>query len=379
MSTEDPAPGYPPVAPSELGYVPEGYLPPPRRRLPRRWLWLTLGVVAIVVLAAGTTAAVLLLGRWDGRPATGDTAITVQASGPDGGRPSATALDQTKKIQLSRLTTAKLTRPTVTAIGTDTLLITVARDDAEQAKALLVPGNLTFRTVLANVPDQPGSGNPGCRPDQGDRPTRAAALSSARARLGSAYDLAGQIQDPLKADAQALTAFTTLTCAEVTALPARMQYMVPTLTCAMLNGRAPGALDSTDETVAACDQRSTTKYQLDMAKVVGADLAKVETTFDQQNSYWAVNLHFTSAGQTKWTALTKEAVDAKLKSGNGQQVAITVDNQVVSAPEIEQVIPGDAEISGANMDKQAVTLLAANLGHGVLPLRLVIASIDAVG
>ena len=113
MSTHEPASEYrPPVAPLGLGYVPEGYLPPtPERRVRRvRWLWLTLGVVAIVVVAAVTTA-VILAQRWDGRPAAGDVAITVRLTGPDGGPPSAAALEQTKQILLSRMRQLDLTRP----------------------------------------------------------------------------------------------------------------------------------------------------------------------------------------------------------------------------------------------------------------------------
>jgi preprotein translocase subunit SecD len=380
MSTQDPAPGYArPVAPPELGYVPEGYQPPPANPRSRRlrWLWLALGVAALVALAAGTTAFVLLNGRWDGQPSKGDVAVTLRMLPPDSGEPSADSLDRTKQILLSRMTGAEITRPTVTAIGTDTLLVTAAPEDAERVKALLTPGNLTFRKVLASTPDQPGSPAAGCQGDPAERPDLEAALASAKAKLGAAFDAAGRITDPARADASVLAAFGTLTCAEVEALPTRMQYMVPTVTCAMLNGRVPGALDRATDAAVACDQKPSTKYMLDGAKVVGADLAGAEAKIDPQQGTWIVNLRFTSGGQPKWTALTQEVVADGQRTGQPAEVAIALDNQVLTAPVIQEVINGDAVIS-SNMDKQSATLLAANLTHGALPLRLVVASIETV-
>jgi preprotein translocase subunit SecD len=377
MPTQDPAPGYsPPVAPPGLGYVPEGYLPPPATRRSRRlWLWLALGTV--VILAAGTTAAVLLNGRSDGRAVKGDIAVTLRVLSPDGGRPSTPELDRTKQILLSRMAEADLTRPTVTAVGDETLVVTAAQKDAERVKTLLTPGNLTFRKVLASVPDRPDPGTTGCQADPVDRPDQEAALASAKAKLGNAFDAANRIQDPAQADVRALSAFSTLMCVEVEALPARMQYMVPTLTCAMLNGRVPGALNRADDPATACDRERSTKYMLDVAKVVGTDLAGADASYDQVQATWTVTLRFTSDGQPKWTALTREAANEGKTTGQEVQVAVALDNEVVTAPAILDVISGDAVISGA-MDRQGATLLAANLTHGVLPLRLVIESIETV-
>ncbi|BCB89607.1 SecDF P1 head subdomain-containing protein [Phytohabitans suffuscus] len=376
MSTQDSPSGYPqPVAPPGLGYVPEGYLPPPGSRRPRRWRWWLAAGVA-VVLAAGTTAAVLLLNRSDGGAATGDVAVTLRAFGPDGGRAATAALDETKRILLSRMAEAEVTRPTITIVGNETLVVTAAPKHAERVKSLLTPGNVTFRKVLSSTPD-PAGGPDGCQPDPADRPDRQAALTSAKAKLGTAFDAADRIQDPTRADVQALSAFGTLTCAEVEALPARMQYMVPTLGCRVLNGRVPGALNRADETAAACDREGTTKYLLDEAKVVGADLAGAEASLDPQRGDWIVTMRFTGGGQPKWTELTREVADEASRSGQIALVAVASDNEVITAPSIENAIQGDAVISGS-LDRERATLLAANLNHGVLPLRLVIASIDTV-
>jgi preprotein translocase subunit SecD len=350
--------------------VPEGYLPPPAPRPARRllWLWLTLGVVAIAVVAAGTTA-VILARRWDGRPSTGDVAITVRLRGPDGEPPAAAALDRTKQILMSRMKQLGLTRPTVTAIGAETLLVTAANGDAERVRALLVPGNLTFRRVRSVTSDRSDGG---CRPDPQERTDRAATLASAKAKLGPTFDVAAMVQDPTALEQPALPGFDTLTCTEIAALPHTMQYAVPVISCEMLNGRPPGTLDDSAE-AAACDGGGETKHLLDVAKVAGTDLAGAKIEMGQGD--WLVNLRFTPAGQPKWTALTVEVVAAG--QGDDGRVAVVMDNAVVVAPAITAVIRGDAVISGGWTRPEAEEL-AATIANGVLPLRLVITSVESV-
>jgi len=58
---------------------------------------------------------------------------------------------------------------------------------------------------------------------------------------------------------------------------------------------------------------------------------------------------------------------------------VLLDNEVLTAPQIQAVIPGDAVISGGELsDRQHATALAATLGHGALPVRLVIMSMETV-
>jgi hypothetical protein len=127
MSSEGQPTQYPlPVAPAGLGYVPAGFQPPPDPpRRGRRWLWLLAGVVAAGALVAGTVVVVRVVTRWDGRPRAGDTELTLRAAGPDGRTPDAAALDTARRLVLSRMTAAKLTRPTVTIMDSATLRVTV--------------------------------------------------------------------------------------------------------------------------------------------------------------------------------------------------------------------------------------------------------------
>lgn len=212
-------------------------------------------------------------------------------------------------------------------------------------------------------------------------------LASAKTKLGPEYDAASAIQDPTQANPADFAKFRTLTCGEIAALPAQMQFFVPTISCSMLNGRDPGALEDDTDAVVACDTTGTSKYALDVAKVQGTDVASATSNYDPQNypsDPWIVSLHFTGKGQGKWTALTQEAMqNAQQNQQQGQQsggaqVAIVLDNEVVSAPQIQQVIVGDAVINGGSIDETEAKLLATQLKYGALPLNFAIQDFETV-
>lgn len=346
------------------------------RRLP--WLWLILGIVSAALLVSGVTIVYLVARGWDGRPAKGDALIAVHAVGTDGRPPSAVALDQARQVLLSRMVAAGLTRPTVAPLGTDGLVITVAKPDADRAKALLSPGDLEFRKVLDSQPDRPAAST-ACPGARGDYPDRAAALAAAKAKLGPAWDRASQYSGTTQVDPSGLEVFSALDCTEVAALPASMQYFVPTVTCAMLNARTGGP-DPAADAVVACDQQASTKYVLDVAKVHGNDVADAVAGDSPQQGGWQVRLHFSAAGQANWTALTRDAVDSgknpSAAQGNGQ-VAILLDSRVLTAPQILDVITGDAVISGG-IDERHAKLIAATVRYGALPVSFTIVSIAVV-
>src|SRR5262249_17491598 len=95
-----------------------------------------------------------------------------------------------------------------------------------------------------------------------------------------------------------------------------------------------------------------------------------------------VKLHFTGKGQGKWTALTQEAMqNAQQQQSQGQggdQVAIVLDNEVVSAPQIQSVIVGDAVINGGSIDEDRSKLLATQLKYGALPVNFAIQNFQTV-
>lgn len=334
---------------------------PQTRRNPT-WLWLVIGLVVLMLLAAGITGAVYLTKRFGGGPVKGDAAFTLHLAGPGGAAPDAGAVDRTKQILHDRLRKSGAGRPNVTTTGADTLRVTVAADDAELAKSVLAPGHLTFRIVLDQFHDSPGAD---CKADGPAVADPAGRLASAKAKLGDAtYQAATALAAPDAPGAAKLTGFDKLTCGEVSALPAAVQYAVPGVTCAMLGRRAPADL-ADDAQLTACDE--SVKYRLDVARASIADLAGARA--EQSQAGWAVTISFTPSGQSRWTDLTRDAI--------GKQVAIVVDDAVVSAPTIQAVIPGDAQISGS-FDKAEASAIAASIGSGVLPTQVTITATDTV-
>ncbi|GGQ53920.1 protein translocase subunit SecD [Couchioplanes azureus] len=171
--------------------------------------------------------------------------------------------------------------------------------------------------------------------------------------------------------------FSTLSGEEVNALTPEMQFNVPTISCDQLNKRTAGAIDDEKSKVVAC--QSGAKMLLDVAKVVGTDIDTASPQLDQQTGQWVVSLDFTSTGQPKWTELTREAFqpaanDPCLSAAQAMStgathclVAVVLDKEVISAPEIQAVLSSQSQITGSFT---AVTAreLADKIKYGALPV-----------
>jgi preprotein translocase subunit SecD len=173
-------------------------------------------------------------------------------------------------------------------------------------------------------------------------------------------------------------AFGTLSGTEVNALTPEMQFNVPTIGCVnQLDKRPNGAIDKIDAKVVAC--QSGAKMYLDVAKVIGTDIDTATPQLDQQQGQWVVSLDFTSDGQAKWTALTREAfqpaaddscVAAAQALSTGAThclVAVVLDKTVISAPEIQGVLTGQSQITG-QFDAASAKELADQIKYGALPV-----------
>jgi preprotein translocase subunit SecD len=369
----------------------------------------------------------------------GGTSLTLAALTPDGKDPSSASLDQARQIIANRVNGSGVAEPEVVTEGRRNIVVNVAGGASEdELKKLVAPAKLAFRKVLSSAQDHPispapsgsasastsssssksptpsasgskspstapssaapssaaPSGSTSAHPSASVNPSQSVAaaakaktLDDVKAKLGAVYNLAQGIQDPTQVDPQTLAAlapFSQLGPQEVAALPAQLQFLVPTVTCAQLNTRDPGALDDPGTQVVACEQGDNvhTKYILDVAKVQGTDVASADNSYDAQNGGWHVTLHFTGKGQSKWTALTEEAMqNANSSSGasaGGAQVAVVLDNEVVSAPQIKNVIVGDAIINGSGINQDTSKTLATQLRYGSLPLNFKIENTQAV-
>jgi preprotein translocase subunit SecD len=204
--------------------------------------------------------------------------------------------------------------------------------------------------------------------------------ADAQQKVGAAaWQAASALTAPVDAStdataAQTYAAFGTLTPEEIGALPPAMQFNVPTVSCKLLNDRPPGSVQDPNQQAVACD--GTTKYLMDKAKVLGTDVSSANSVINPQNNERTVSVDWKGSGQSKWTALTKEAFDntaepkcqqASIGPNGHCGIGIVLDNKVISAPEVIAVQPGGTEITGS-FSKASADELASNLRYGALPL-----------
>jgi preprotein translocase subunit SecD len=216
-------------------------------------------------------------------------------------------------------------------------------------------------------------------PARADDLTPEQRLAAVQAKIGpQLWAAASALQAPvdLSTDPTALTTyakFAELNGNEVAVLPAAMQFNVPTVTCQQLADRQPGSIADPEQQAVSCE--GAQKELLDVAKVLGTDVSDADGVLDSQNGEWVVSLDFTGSGQKKWTDLTREAYNndggACEQSALGDQsrcrVAVVLDNEVISSPEIQGVLTGNSQITG-DFNSESANELASKLRYGALPL-----------
>jgi preprotein translocase subunit SecD len=339
----------------------------------------------------------------------GGTTLTLIATTQNGKAPDGDALEQARQIIANRVDGLGVAEAQVVTEGDRNIVISLAGEKNDTIRQVGKPAQLRFRKVINTTNDSPVAPNaspspsasaspspttspapapsttgaptatPSASPGASAAPDQSQLMAAVLKKLGPAAALAAQIQSPTDlASNPGLSAqlepFRTLTSEEVAVLDPVIQFNVPQVTCEVLNGRPAGSLDAMDKPAVACEEDGHTKYLLDVAKVAGTDVAKANAGIDNSaGAKWVVNLSFNGPGQKRWTALTQEAFsnpESKCQQlGDDQHclVAVVLDNQVVSAPEVQDVQPGDSQISGS-FTKDSAQLLASQLRYGALPL-----------
>ncbi len=99
--------------------------------------------------------------------------------------------------------------------------------------------------------------------------------------------------------------------------------------------------------------------------LTGADLAESSVVFDQNTGKPAVSLTFTKEGGEKFAKITGDNV--------GKPVAIVLDNEVVSAPNVqEKIVGGTAQITGSfTLDEAKKLSIQLNAGALPVPVKVV--------
>lgn len=362
-----------------------------------------------LVLLVGVYLLVFLTGDKKAEPKLGidlqgGTRVTLTARTPDGSKPSRESLLQAQEIISSRVDGLGVSGSEVIIDG-DNLVITVPGDDGSEARSLGQTARLYIRPVIHAMPAQapgdpaaqapPGGALPGMPPggDPGTPPLIAPAEPEAPIRTPG--EPAAEPGAPAPPPAQPRP-YPLEPAPSPTPSPAPAPGQPPA---------APGAPDeeadlaqriadekqlrqSTDQSIqllalqfqatrcneedvlagnddpnlplVTCSVDHNTVYLLDKSIMSGEEIKTAGSGLDQQRGDYVVDVEFKSGGSKIWADFTAANV--------GTQTAFTLDSQVVSAPEIQEAIPGGrTQITGQFTDASAREL-ANVLKYGSLPL-----------
>ncbi|HSS68478.1 MAG TPA: protein translocase subunit SecD [Nocardioidaceae bacterium] len=143
-----------------------------------------------------------------------------------------------------------------------------------------------------------------------------------------------------------------------------------------LDPTQPGQFDIESQPLLACDDQGN-RYLLGPSLIEGTDVTDASAGIPQGGVSYVVNVDFNSAGAKLFGDVTTRI------AGTGQQLAIVLDGQVVSAPTNEQPINGGrAEISGPSTNPFSygeASNLANTLKYGSLPLTFTTLATDNLG
>ncbi|HTX26889.1 MAG TPA: protein translocase subunit SecD [Streptosporangiaceae bacterium] len=146
------------------------------------------------------------------------------------------------------------------------------------------------------------------------------------------------------------------------------------------------AYDNPNVQIVSCDS-SGNKYALDVAKVQGTQISNATAELSTTSNEWEVLLTLKSQGASQYGTLTSDLYNKYYTAGDDNEetsdfwldtIAIVLDGNVVTAPEVVSPIPGgNSQITGDFTQAQA-TQLQNVLKYGALPLNFQILSEDSV-
>lgn len=316
----------------------------------------------------------------------GGTSITLKAKSQPG-KPDAineTNMNTAVSIIERRVNGLGVSEAEVQTQGASNIIVNIPKGtNSKQAREQVgTTAQLYFRPVLTVTGGQPtpegsaspsasGSGEPSATPSAKASDPETAS-DSKTTPSASATTQGRAVTDALKQDATPTPSASTSGGSDAPAATetpdaatAALEKKFTALDCTDKKARAAAGdgVKPTDPTV-ACSSEGDAKYLLGPAEVSGTDVDDAKAQFDQQRGIWLVSMEFTDKGSKKFQTITKK-LSAQQSPQN--QFAISLDGEVVSAPQVNETLSGSAEISGS-FTQQSAEDLANVLSYGALPL-----------
>jgi preprotein translocase subunit SecD len=367
---------------------------------PARYLTLFL------VLLVGVYLLVFLTGNKEAKPKLGidlqgGTRVTLTARTPDGSAPTREALDQAQQIISARVNGLGVSGSEVIIDGSN-LVITVPGNDSSEARNLGQTARLYIRPVIHVIPAEgqgqqppgatppgapPGAPAPGLPPGAPAEPGAPASPPSPAEQAPPPATPAPQPRPyPQEPPAPPTPAPPPPTPgappAPGTPPPAEKQTLAQRIADEKQLRQAADqqiqilalqfqATRCNDEDVLAgnddpnlplvtCSQDGKQVYLLDKAIIKGEQIKNADSGLDQQRGEYVVTVEFNDEASRIWADFTAANV--------GTQTAFVLDSKVVSAPEIQEAIPGGRTQITGQFTADSARELANVLKYGSLPL-----------
>ncbi len=352
------------------------------------FLALLVGVYLLVFLTGDKKAEPKL-----GIDLQGGTRVTLTARTPDGSKPTSEALNQAQQIIASRVNGLGVSGSEVVIDG-DNLVITVPGTDGNEARNLGQTARLYIRPVIHVIPaqqpqqpaeqanPQPGQTPPAAPPGRPAAPQEAPPAGQGAAPGEAVPEPGPPAQEPAPQprpypQAPPPTPAPTPApqpnegkdlaqrIADEKALrqSAEQQIQILALQFQATRCNEDDILAGNDDPnlpLVTCSIDHSQVYLLDKSIISGEQIKNASSGMDPQQGEYVVTLEFKPDAANVWADFTASHV--------GTQTAFTLDSQVVSAPQINEAIPGgNTQITGQFTADKAREL-ANVLKYGSLPL-----------
>jgi preprotein translocase subunit SecD len=355
-------------------------------------------LIVLAVLVAGLITLLAVGGIWTpklGLDLRGGTTITLTAQNTSGtGAIDPNSLQQAKTIIQNRVDSLGVGESEVTTAGDKQLIVTVPNVQRDELVQLVgQTAVLRFRAVLAAeqvappvveptaVPTDEPSASASGAPTGEATPSAAASPTDGSSAVPQPTPTASGNNKPFPALPTAPPQPLGQACLSVDGKgtpPDQAMDWQPSETCqaAFAEFSCQNKLpDVSDQPLFACDRAGTEKYLLGPTLIQGDQLATASAGIPQNNVSWVVDLEFNAEGATAFENATR-ALSAKTDPQN--RFAIVLDGQSISAPSVDEAIPGGrAQITG-NFNQKTATDLANVLKYGALPLAFEVSEVNNV-
>jgi preprotein translocase subunit SecD len=409
----------------------------PTKTVPHPGRALAALVALIVIMLLGILGGTLFSpGHWHkdfkvglGLDLSSGTQVTMQATTPTGGVPSASEMNEAISIILARVNGTGNSGAVVQTEGNQDLNVSVPGKTTEQTEALVsTTALLMFRQVLLYAapaaatatpsasPSASASGSASATPATSSSPSASATpstsssastsakivpLASASASPSASASSSAKASPSASASASASPSASATSSASASSTASGNASLVNKATLALFNKlvckagetnwkQQIGYTDSAKYNTAssqtvACNTTTGEKYALAAATVQGKEITGAIATLSTTSNEWEVDLTLNGAGTSAFGALTAKQASTYYPSSSTNeddavldQIAIVLDGNVVQAPETDSAIPGGSATISGGFTQTTATNLQNVLKYGSLPLNFKILSVQSV-